>query len=113
MKKKSKASSESPIPVSMTTQLIPGAKGKKIAITTARTNGSSGRTTAKANGKNGKQKETATANGFDHELDTRELLRVLSEIRNGNFIVRMPVDKSGITGKICDTLNDIISLNQI
>src|SRR5438046_1230668 len=113
MKKKSKASSESPIPVSMTTQLIPGAKGKKIAITTARTNGSSGRTTAKANGKNGKQKETATANGFDHDLDSRELLKILSEVRNGNFSVRMPVDKLGLAGKICDTLNDIISLNEI
>jgi hypothetical protein len=25
----------------------------------------------------------------------------------------MPVDKLGLNGKICDTLNDIISLNEI
>ena len=25
----------------------------------------------------------------------------------------MPIDKMGINGKICDTLNDIISLNEI
>ena len=109
MKKKIKASSESDVPVSITTQLIPAAKGKKIAISTARSNGSSTRTNGKANGKNGKQKTAASSNGLNsHELDPHELLRILAEIRNGNFTVRMPVDYTGITGKICDTLNDII-----
>jgi HAMP domain-containing protein/signal transduction histidine kinase/CheY-like chemotaxis protein len=42
----------------------------------------------------------------------RELLRVLAEVRNGNFDVRMPIDEVGISGKICDALNDIILLNQ-
>ena len=45
-------------------------------------------------------------------LDNRELLRVLTEVRNGNFSVRMPFDQVGISGKICDTLNDIISMNE-
>ncbi len=45
-------------------------------------------------------------------LDNRELLRVLTEVRNGNFSVRMPFDQVGVSGKICDTLNDIISLNE-
>ena len=45
-------------------------------------------------------------------LDNRELLRVLTEVRNGNFSVRMPFDQVGLSGKICDTLNDIISLNE-
>src|SRR5438105_4242223 len=45
-------------------------------------------------------------------LDGRELLRVLSEVKNGNFNVRMPIDLLGIDGKICDTLNDIIYLNE-
>ena len=63
-----------------------------------------------------KSRKVVKANGddFNHndtELDHRELLRVLMEIRNGNFNVRMPLDKVGLTGKICDTLNDIISLN--
>src|ERR1043165_6337985 len=114
MKKKIKASSESDVPVSITTQLIPAAKGKKIAISTARSNGSSTRTNGKANGKSDKQKTAASSNGLNsHELDPHELLRILAEIRNGNFTVRMPVDYTGITGKICDTLNDIISLNEI
>jgi HAMP domain-containing protein/signal transduction histidine kinase/CheY-like chemotaxis protein len=54
--------------------------------------------------------------GFDDRsdtvLDNRELLRVLTEVRNGNFSVRMPFDQVGMSGKICDTLNDIISLNE-
>ena len=52
-------------------------------------------------------------NGHDDVLDTRELLRILSEVKNGNFSVRMPVDQIGLNGKICDTLNEIISLNEI
>ncbi len=47
------------------------------------------------------------------DLDTRELLRILSDVKNGNFAVRMPVDQVGINGKICDTVNEIIILNEI
>ncbi|WP_336516812.1 HAMP domain-containing protein [Pollutibacter soli] len=50
--------------------------------------------------------------GLSNQLDYRELLAVLMEIRNGNFNVRMPYDKTGLTGKICDTLNEIILLNE-
>jgi HAMP domain-containing protein/signal transduction histidine kinase/CheY-like chemotaxis protein len=46
------------------------------------------------------------------QLDARALLHVLTEIKNGNFNVRMPIDEVGLNGKICDTLNDIISLNE-
>jgi HAMP domain-containing protein/signal transduction histidine kinase/CheY-like chemotaxis protein len=53
------------------------------------------------------------SNGSDDALDNRELLRVLADVRNGNFNVRLPVDKTGIDGKICDTLNEIITLNEI
>src|SRR5437868_2134419 len=45
-------------------------------------------------------------------LDEKELLTVLMEVRNGNFSVRMPIDRVGMSGKICDTLNDIISTNE-
>ncbi|RZK45620.1 MAG: hybrid sensor histidine kinase/response regulator, partial [Pedobacter sp.] len=48
----------------------------------------------------------------DDELDSRHLLHVLTEIRNGNFNVRMPIDSVGLNGKICDTLNEIIMLNE-
>jgi signal transduction histidine kinase/CheY-like chemotaxis protein/HAMP domain-containing protein len=45
-------------------------------------------------------------------LDTKELLSVLTEVRNGNFTVRMPINQVGLSGKICDTLNEIISMNE-
>ncbi|MBC7486514.1 MAG: HAMP domain-containing protein [Cytophagaceae bacterium] len=45
-------------------------------------------------------------------FDPKDLLRVLTEVRNGNFNVRMPIDQVGINGKICDALNDIVSLNE-
>src|SRR5262245_30500054 len=48
----------------------------------------------------------------EESLDERELLKVLTEVRNGNFAARMPIDKMGLSGKICDTLNEIISINE-
>ena len=45
-------------------------------------------------------------------LDSKDLLRILVEVRNGNFSVRMPIDEVGVRGKICDTLNEIITLNE-
>src|SRR5690349_13662043 len=51
-------------------------------------------------------------NDHNNELDLRELLKILSDVRNGDFTVRMPVDKLGLGGKICDILNDIIQMNE-
>jgi len=62
---------------------------------------------------NGSVKVKTSSNGeYNEGLDERELLKVLSEMRNGNFSTRLPIDKLGISGKICDTLNEIISLNE-
>ncbi|MEJ0057855.1 MAG: hypothetical protein WDN75_20735 [Bacteroidota bacterium] len=46
------------------------------------------------------------------DFDSTELLRVLTEVKNGNFTERMPIDGIGVSGKIYDTLNEIISLNE-
>jgi HAMP domain-containing protein len=40
------------------------------------------------------------------------LLKTLIAFKNGDLKVRMPVDLSGLDGKIADTLNDILALNQ-
>jgi hypothetical protein len=40
-------------------------------------------------------------------VNHKELLHVLTEVKNGNFNVRMPIDQIGLNGKICDVLNDI------
>ncbi len=45
-------------------------------------------------------------------LDLEQLLTVLTAIRKGDFSVRMPVSKTGLAGKIADTLNEIAELNE-
>ncbi|NEU72417.1 HAMP domain-containing protein [Hassallia byssoidea VB512170] len=54
---------------------------------------------------------TQIANDTDN-LDLKQLLRILAEVKKGNFSARMPLDHTGIGGKIADTLNDIIDMNE-
>ena len=61
---------------------------------------------------NGNGKDHKNEKEHEAELDNYELLKVLLEVKEGNFSVRMPGDKLGISGKICDTLNNIILLNE-
>jgi HAMP domain-containing protein len=48
----------------------------------------------------------------NESVDAVELLNILTEIKNGNFNVKMPINNIGLSGKICDTLNEIISNNK-
>src|SRR2546429_7258412 len=45
------------------------------------------------------------------KLDSRLLLRVLTDFRKGDFSARLPVDSIGVAGKIYDTINEIIDVN--
>jgi len=45
-------------------------------------------------------------------LDTSILLNALIAFRDGDFSVRLPPDRTGVEGKIWDTLNDIFKLNE-
>ncbi len=45
-------------------------------------------------------------------LDTTVLLQALIAFRDGDFSVRLPVDRTGVAGKIADTLNDVFKLNE-
>ncbi len=45
-------------------------------------------------------------------LDTSELLRVLTAIKNGDFTARMFVEENGIVGRIADTLNAVVEQNE-
>ncbi len=47
-----------------------------------------------------------------YPFDPKQILRVLVEVKKGNFTARMPIDQTGIAGKIADTLNDIIEMNE-
>src|SRR6266481_119255 len=44
--------------------------------------------------------------------DNNVLLKTLVAFKRGNFATRMPVDEVGVPGKIADTLNEILELNQ-
>jgi HAMP domain-containing protein len=56
-----------------------------------------------------KGEDTSQGNG---SLDTKELLKVLTAVKKGNFDIRLPVDQVGVAGKVYDTLNDIIEMNE-
>ncbi|MEO7476321.1 MAG: hypothetical protein ABIY46_13400, partial [Gemmatimonadales bacterium] len=63
------------------------------------------------NGRPAKRARSKRAAAADH-LDLEQLLGVLTAIRKGDFSMRMPVAKTGVAGKVADTLNEIAELNQ-
>jgi len=44
-------------------------------------------------------------------VDTERLLETIQSVARGDFSVRMPADQAGMTGKIYDTVNEVIELN--
>ena len=54
----------------------------------------------------------ATAVAPTDTLDQKRLLKVLSDYRRGDFSPRMPGDRTGVAGKICDALNEAIERNE-
>ena len=53
-----------------------------------------------------------TASGSTtNALDTKLLLKTLTALKKGNFSIRLPNDWTGVNGKIADTLNDVIEMN--
>src|SRR6202167_5629900 len=57
-------------------------------------------------------KPTQVASNGTSTREANVLLKTLIAFKNGTFSVRMPVDETGVAGKIADTLNDILELNQ-
>ena len=50
--------------------------------------------------------------GGPGSLDMRVLLQAMQAMRNGDFSVRLPNDLDGMSGKVADTFNEIISANE-
>src|SRR3989454_1743586 len=50
--------------------------------------------------------------GSRDTLDQKQLLQVLTAFEKGDFTVRMPVELTGVAGKIADTLNEILERQQ-
>ncbi|MEP7342535.1 MAG: HAMP domain-containing protein [Acidobacteriota bacterium] len=57
-----------------------------------------------------KKKTDNTADTLN-TLDTKLLLKTLISLKKGNFSVRLPNDWTGVAGKIADTLNDVVEMN--
>ena len=57
-------------------------------------------------------KKAATPLPQEDSLDLKELLNVLTQVKNGKLNVRMPVTQAGISGRVCEVLNDIIDMNE-
>ena len=47
-----------------------------------------------------------------NNLYVTQLLKTLVAVKKGDFSQRMPIDHTGMAGKIADTLNDVIELNE-
>src|SRR5438445_548670 len=45
-------------------------------------------------------------------VDAAGLLRALNSLKKGNFAVRLPVEWTGVAGKVADTFNDVVELNE-
>src|SRR5215470_13457867 len=52
------------------------------------------------------------AGGDVAHVDEKVLLSVLTAFKKGNFSVRLPVEWTGVAGRISDTLNEVIELNE-
>jgi HAMP domain-containing protein/CheY-like chemotaxis protein/putative methionine-R-sulfoxide reductase with GAF domain len=52
---------------------------------------------------------TTTSNGDGF---TKQLLVAMLSFRNGDFAVRLPVDLTGVDGKIADAFNDIVAVSE-
>jgi signal transduction histidine kinase/HAMP domain-containing protein len=63
-------------------------------------------------GTNGSNLSSATAGHGLSSQDAEIVLKVLRELRKGNFSVRMPLSSNGAMGKIAGEINGIIELNQ-
>src|SRR5689334_16678567 len=55
---------------------------------------------------------TKKSESVQEGLDASVLLKALAAFKEGDFSLRLPVDRTGVAGKIADTLNDIFRLNE-
>jgi len=46
------------------------------------------------------------------DFDLHQMLQALQAVRVGDFSVRLPGDRTGLTGKIADTFNEIVAANE-
>ena len=60
----------------------------------------------------GKESVSRFEQGSNGPLDTKLLLIALVALKKGDFSVRLPLDWSGVGGKIADVFNEVIERNE-
>jgi HAMP domain-containing protein/signal transduction histidine kinase/CheY-like chemotaxis protein len=48
----------------------------------------------------------------DNQIELKQLLTALIAFKRGNFSVRLPADWTGVAGKVADTFNEVIAINE-
>src|SRR2546425_40152 len=48
----------------------------------------------------------------DRTLDASKLLLALKAVRKGDFSVRLPVNWTGLSGKVADTFNEVVGMDE-
>src|SRR5438477_2829753 len=48
----------------------------------------------------------------DPALDASKLLLALKAVRKGDFSVRLPENWTGLSGKVADTFNEVVEMNE-
>jgi len=48
----------------------------------------------------------------ENQVELKQLLNALTAFKRGNFSVRLPEDWTGLVGKVADTFNDVIAINE-
>ncbi len=54
----------------------------------------------------------AIAEPVSQAIDMTALLTALTALKRGDFSVRLPIDWTGVAGKVADTFNEVIELNE-
>ena len=65
--------------------------------------------TAKPNSANG---NGSGGSGQASDAELKKLLRAMQAVRDGDFSVRLAPDLTGLSGKIADTFNEMVSANE-
>src|SRR6266446_4440152 len=48
----------------------------------------------------------------DNQVELKQFLNALIAFKRGNFSVRLPADWTGLAGKVADTFNEVIAINE-
>ena len=69
---------------------------------------------ANGNGRNGHARNGHSGGDLAEaeQIDQRKLLEVLTALRKGNFTPRLPAKWTGVAGKVADTVNEVMEVNQ-